>query len=812
MDKKISVIIPIYNAEKFLQQTLDCIRFQSHTNLEIICVLDCPTDSSVQIVEAIAKEDKRVKLVYNSYNMGAALTRNLGVQSATGEYIHFMDSDDLLSPDFYKNMLAAAVEADADVSACSVYYEGKPLESIWFLQNEVVCDSDKIKKTKVISAGWAWRYLIKRDFWNHYNLLFPDLPLFEDTPVMLQMIYYANKVALCPQAIYSYKNRPASLVNSRSPHEDPKEERRKKSFKIAQALCMDFMREHKIKHPSKFEQKLRKHLTLRKKNIICRSAPVEYGKANEKISVIIPIYNAENFLQQTLNCIRFQSYKNLEIICVLDYPIDGSEEIVERIAREDVRIKVIKSQKNIGHANARNVGAQSSTGGYLHFMDSDDFISPNFYEEMLKSIQAVDADVSACSVFFEKKPKRSIWFTNDEILYGEEKIKKTEVTIQGWAWRYLIKKSFWVAHNFSFPNLLMKVDSPVMIPMIYYANKVAFCSQAVYFYKNRENSVLNRKNFSAEVSKKRRRDRLKSRQLSTNFIRKYNIKGNSTLQYIRSSLAGKMVVCKNVPVEYGKIDKKISVIIPIYNVENYLKVSIDSVRFQTYKNLEIICVLDCPTDNCAEIARKIAQEDNRVKLVEHSKNMGLPAARNSGVENATGEYIHFMDSDDLLSPDFYETLINAAEKADADVAACSVFYEKKTWRSIWFQKNEVLSKTNSKIKKTHVAFQGWAWRYLIKKRFWDERKFSFPNLVPMEDKPVMIPMIYYANKVALCSSAVYFYKNRENSILNKRCDAIREKQRSENRRKARKIFRNFMHAHKIRRPSKWWYYLKKYFA
>ena len=255
--------------------------------------------------------------------------------------------------------------------------------------------------------------------------------------------------------------------------------------------------------------------------------------------------------------------------------------------------------------------------------------------------------------------------------------------------------------------------------------------------------------------------------------------------------------------------KKISVIIPIYNVEKFLIQTLDAVRFQTYKDLEIVCVLDCPTDNSEKILKEIAKEDSRVKLVEHSKNMGLPAARNSGVENATGEYIHFMDSDDLLSPNFYDVMISAAEQADADVSACSVFYEKKPWRSIWFQKSKVLSSKNDKIGKTEVAIQGWAWRYLIKKSFWNKHNFSFPDLVPMEDKPVMIPMIYYANKVALCPNAIYFYKNRENSILNKICDPIREKQRSENRQKARKIFKEFMRIHKIKRPNKCLYYLKK---
>ncbi|MCL2597313.1 MAG: glycosyltransferase family 2 protein [Paludibacter sp.] len=533
---------------------------------------------------------------------------------------------------------------------------------------------------------------------------------------------------------------------------------------------------------------------------------------DNKISVIIPIYNSENFLRQTMNCVCCQTYKNLEIICVLDCPTDNSAEIVALIAKTDERIKTIVLPKNIGHANARNIGVKNASGEYIHFMDSDDFINPNFYEKMLEAIQIDDADIAACSVFYEKKPKRSIWFNKDEVLYGQEKIKKTKVTIQGWAWRYLIKKSFWIENNLSFPDLLLMVDNPVMIPMIYYANKVAFSSQAIYFYKNRENSVLNRKDLTANMIQERKVDRKKSRKMSKDFIRTHKVKGNSRLYYITDSLAGKKAVIENNHTNYGKIVNKISVIIPIYNAQKYLKQTLDAVRYQTYQHLEIICVLDCPTDNSAEIVKEISEGDYRFKIINHSKNLGLPAARNSGVKNATGEYIHFMDSDDLLNPEFYEILINAAVNSDADVTACSVFYEKKPKRGIWFRESKILSNTDDKIKDTEVAIQGWAWRYLIKKSFWNKNNFSFPDLVPMEDRPVMIPMIFYASKVALCPSAVYFYKNRENSILNKEYDPVIEKQRSENRRKSRKICRIFMKTNKIKRPNKLLYYFNKYFG
>jgi glycosyltransferase involved in cell wall biosynthesis len=535
-------------------------------------------------------------------------------------------------------------------------------------------------------------------------------------------------------------------------------------------------------------------------------------KTGEKISVIIPVYNAERYLMPTLNAVRLQTYQNLEIICVLDCPTDDSEKIVREFAREDDRVKILSNPKNLGPAEARNNGIRKATGEYIHFMDSDDLISYDFYETLLNTAIKTSADVTACSVFNEKKPKQSIWYLKDKVFLAKEKIHKSEVLYRGWVWRYLIKKSFWDECAFSFPDLVLMEDIIVSISVVHFANKIAVCPDAVYFYKSRDSSLLSqgKKGDNSEKAKQWKENVRSAKGKIKTLLQNYKIKRpNKRFLWLKERLKSKYI-CINDPVEYGKIEKKISVIMPVYNVEKYLERALNSIRFQTYRNIEIICVLDCPTDSSAEIASKIAAQDKRIKLVNHISNKGLPAARNSGVGHATGEYIHFMDSDDFLSPDFYETMIHAAESTNTDVAACSVYYERKPNKSIWFRKSEILSDTNAKLGKTEVTMLGWAWRYLIKKSFWEERNFSFPDLVPMEDKPVMIEMVYYANAVVLCPGAVYFYKNRENSILNKNYSAIRQKQRRANRHKARKTYREFMKSNKIKQPSKLRYYLKKY--
>lgn len=111
---------------------------------------------------------------------------------------------------------------------------------------------------------------------------------------------------------------------------------------------------------------------------------------------------------------------------------------------------------------------------------------------------------------------------------------------------------------------------------------------------------------------------------------------------------------------------KISVIVPVYNVEDYLEECINSILGQTYKNLEIILVDDGSTDNSSKICDIYEKKDKRIKVI-HKENGGLSSARNEGLKYRTGEYISFVDSDDFIDKTMYEKLYSAIKKYDADV-------------------------------------------------------------------------------------------------------------------------------------------------
>ncbi|MDR3257037.1 MAG: glycosyltransferase, partial [Endomicrobium sp.] len=120
-----------------------------------------------------------------------------------------------------------------------------------------------------------------------------------------------------------------------------------------------------------------------------------------------------------------------------------------------------------------------------------------------------------------------------------------------------------------------------------------------------------------------------------------------------------------------KNEYKVSVIIPVYNVEPYVKDCLDSVVNQTLKDIEIVCVNDGSTDNSWRVLEEYAARDSRIKIITQA-NQGLACARNNGIKVAKGEYIGFVDSDDWISLDFYEKLYDNAKIENADVCVGNV--------------------------------------------------------------------------------------------------------------------------------------------
>lgn len=202
--------------------------------------------------------------------------------------------------------------------------------------------------------------------------------------------------------------------------------------------------------------------------------------------------------------------------------------------------------------------------------------------------------------------------------------------------------------------------------------------------------------------------------------------------------------------------KKVSVIVPVYNVEDYVEKCIDSILNQTYKNIELIIIDDNSTDSSYE---KILKYNDKAKIYQNKQNKGLSYTRNLGISKVTGDYVSFIDSDDFIPSDFYEVLVNNIEKNHADISVCDINfiteYKKELKVCGGQEKKEIINN----------AFAASSCNKLFSKDLIHELKFDIGKI--NEDVGIIIPMLE-KYKTSYTNKTYYNYLQRENSIQNKK--------------------------------------------
>lgn len=215
------------------------------------------------------------------------------------------------------------------------------------------------------------------------------------------------------------------------------------------------------------------------------------------------------------------------------------------------------------------------------------------------------------------------------------------------------------------------------------------------------------------------------------------------------------------------MDFLISIIIPVYNVEQYLCKCLDSIINQTYIKLQIIIINDGSTDNSLEICKRYADRDSRITLINQD-NKGLSGARNTGLRVATGDYIFFTDSDDWLSLQAIEELVSLAKKYNADCVAGNYLKsgndrEYRTRNKAITIKQYTSGKFVDLMTKPNGQFC-FAWGRLIKKDF--KEYLYFPEGYTFEDLQTMPQAISKMKKIIYTNEIIYFYRVRQGSISN----------------------------------------------
>lgn len=214
----------------------------------------------------------------------------------------------------------------------------------------------------------------------------------------------------------------------------------------------------------------------------------------------------------------------------------------------------------------------------------------------------------------------------------------------------------------------------------------------------------------------------------------------------------------------------ITVIIPIYNVEKYLRECLDSVLAQTYTNLEILLVDDGSTDGSGAICDEYAGKDSRIRVI-HQENGGLSAARNTGLDAARGEYVSFVDSDDVVGPHFIEVLYDALIQVGVQLSLCCFRRfvdgqpfgkENSIHGQICWSRREAIHELTKTDENPRAELVSVSWNKLYHRSLFEHLRFPVGKL--HEDEFVILPLLLQVERVVKCEDVLYFYRQRSESI------------------------------------------------
>ena len=442
-----------------------------------------------------------------------------------------------------------------------------------------------------------------------------------------------------------------------------------------------------------------------------------------RVSIILPVYNVEEYLPYCLDTLINQTFYKIEIICVDDGSIDSSLRILQEYAEKDERVIVLQ-QQNRGAGAARNKGLEVARGHYLLFLDADDFFSPNLvqksYERALKT--RADVVVFRADRFVQKEHKYIDVSAGDwNLLPKAEVFAATDIkrdifrSVIGWTWDKLFKRSFIQRNGIKFQEISVHNDLGFTYTAFATANRITLMSDVLTHQRKRGGGSISDEFVEWECTYKSLKflqTYLKDKHLDTRFGVDFvnyaaylmlfdlnRVRGASYRAYkecmkhewlVDLGVAGadeKIFYNKQILEKWKRIlytgayrprtvfsfeaveRPKVSVVMPMLNSMQYLEECLDSVENQTMTDIQILCVDAGSTDGTREFVEERSKTDRRVELVcSDQKSYGYQL--NLGMELARGEYIAIVESDDYVINEMFDELYDTAKQYGADSVKC----------------------------------------------------------------------------------------------------------------------------------------------
>lgn len=238
---KISIIIPIYNTEKYLKKCLDSLVNQTLQNIEIICINDGSTDNSGKILKKFAFKDKRIKIIEKE-NEGQSKARNIGIKKAKGEFLGFVDSDDWVDKNYFEKLYNAAIKHNCDIACCGFKRSGKIFEKLKIKYKNIQIAKDinaKVKIVEIPKYNYVCNKIYNTENFKKTNLNFENGRFFEDAAILIKILYYMGDLVTVPNTYYHYRKNNSSTVAAYS-------KKHINDYKWAMNELIEFSKKHNI--------------------------------------------------------------------------------------------------------------------------------------------------------------------------------------------------------------------------------------------------------------------------------------------------------------------------------------------------------------------------------------------------------------------------------------------------------------------------------------------------------------------------------------------------------------------------------------
>ena len=560
----VSIIIPLYNAAEFIGDCLESLLGQTFQDFEVIVVDDCSTDNSAAIVKGyVSKFKGRLKLTKTSSNSGGgSVPRNKGLFFCKGEYVFFVNAEDFILLTALETLYNVAKKNNADLVYSGAYYDLRQADDAYVQrdgkgeqafrearEDKPSLSGMELNKSiqQVIYEGYfwsTWTRFIRREFLIRNEITFPELKIGGDylwtlhiccrpkrfwripTPLYFRRSFAGKTTLPESQLSLAFVDWLKALKNLSS---------RLKVLKDNPAYCYEasknYFKSGVVDKLIKAQGQLKVHelystlyggkelsdptlafffsaISDTTNDAKSLNTARTHDSTHPLISVIIPLYNAAEYIGECLESLLAQTFQAFELIIVDDCSTDSSCEIVESyIPKFGGRLKLYHMEENTGSgARPRNKGLYLSSGEYIYNMDNDDTLTRTALAELYTLAKEYDADVVYCEKFYEVNPdgtNRKIQClqkggTVDKPTLEDEDLKarvKSIIDDRYYVvpWLKLIRRNLLIDHEIIFPALKISDDNIWHQGLLFYAKRILRVPNIVYVYRLTETSIMRAK-------------------------------------------------------------------------------------------------------------------------------------------------------------------------------------------------------------------------------------------------------------------------------------------------------------------------------